>query len=209
DPRIGHAQPDRAPRRMPEATRGFLGRRQDEGVGPRGDFLQEAELAVVDLGIDGQLRQVGTHQGEQVPVPEVAQRPQAIDRCLVPQPAGQHVAGVGGHREQLARAQHLGGLAQQAGLGIDGMDLVADRHAISQSCQIGTTESGSGGTRPSSTWLSPGPWKSEPRDASRPNSVATRAYSAYWGTEWLPLTTSMPTPPASRKSPIMAWRSTD
>src|SRR5690606_41282452 len=160
---------------------------------------------VVDLRVDRELRQVGAHERQKVSFVDLAQGTEAFDRRLVAEPAGEHVAGIRRHREQMAGAKHLRGLAQQPGLWVDRMDLVANGHAASsQSCQIGITESGSGGTCPSSTWLSPGPWKSEPREASRPNSIATFAYSAYWCTEWLPLTTPMPTPPASRDSPIMA-----
>ena len=69
-----------------------------------------------------------------------------------------------------------------------------------QSCQTGLRSAGSGGSRPRSTWLSSGPWKSEPREARKSSSRARRANVTYWSGEWLPVTTSMPSPPAALNS---------
>ena len=54
-PVVGHAQADRAARRVRHAPRHFLGGFEDEGVRPRRAELQQAVLLVVDARVVGQL----------------------------------------------------------------------------------------------------------------------------------------------------------
>src|SRR5207237_9948545 len=59
----------------------------------------------------------------------------------------------------------------------------------------GVSWPGRKGSAPRSVWLSSGLWKSLPREAARPNSLAASAYTTSSAAVWLPVTTSRPAPP--------------
>ena len=71
----------------------------------------------------------------------------------------------------------------------------------------GVSLPGRSGRVPRSVWLSPGEWKSLPREASRPNSSAMSAYFWYSAALWLPVTTSTPRPPWALNSVNSAYSS--
>ena len=120
-----------------------------------------------------------------MPVIDAAQGAQPVDRGFVVELTGQHVAGVGGHHHQAATRQNRRGLIDQPLLRMGGMDFEKLTHRASsaaasgQSCQTGRSDLGSGGIEPRSCRLSPGPWKSDPRDAISPKRCAVAANSPY------------------------------
>ncbi|KAF5289274.1 hypothetical protein FQR65_LT20856 [Abscondita terminalis] len=122
---VGHAQADGLARRMAQALGHFLGGFQDEGVGPWRGQLEQAVLAVVHARIAGQLGQVATQQREVVLVVDLADAAQPLHRRAVVQVADQGIARIGGDGQNGALAQHLGGLFDQAGLGIIGVGFEA------------------------------------------------------------------------------------
>src|SRR5690606_13926638 len=73
--------------------------------------------------------------------------------------------------------------------------------------QTGVRSPGRKGRVPRSVWLSSGLWKSLPRDAARPNSLAVSAYFTYSCVVWLPVTTSTPRPPWDTNSVNSAYSS--
>ena len=62
-------------------------------------------------------------------VVDLADLAQALGGALVVEVADQGVAGVGGHGDDAAGVQHLGGLPQQAHLGVVGVDVEVLGHA--------------------------------------------------------------------------------
>ncbi len=75
------------------------------------------------------------------------------------------------------------------------------RQPVTSRARPASRSAGSGGSRPRSTWLSSGPWKSEPREASEVELAREVGEARVcWSGEWLPVTTSMPSPPAAVNS---------
>src|SRR5690606_25462511 len=189
----------------------FAGGVEDEGVGPGGVGLEQAERAGVHLGEEAQLRQVAAHQGEVVLVIETPQAADALQRALVAQLAAQRVGRVGRVGDHAAGAQDLHRLLDQPRLGVLRVNLEKLAHDISlvqctaleagsqKRSQSGDRSSGNGRYRPSSAHRA-GAWKSLPTLASRPNSRARMARLPTCSAGCMPLTTSSAWPPAAMKS---------
>ena len=125
---VGHAQADRAARRVRQSPWHLLGCLEDEGVGAGRALLEQPELAVVDAREARQLGQVAAQQRQVVLVVDFAQPAQLLGGSLVVEVAHQRVARVGRDRRYAAGVQDLRRLLQQARLRIQRVDLEVLRH---------------------------------------------------------------------------------
>jgi hypothetical protein len=182
DGMIGHADADRLARRMRQPPRHFPRRLEDEGVRARRDVADQPVLGVVDLGVVGDLRQVAAQQRQVMALVDAADPPHAVDRGLVVEMAHQRVAGVGRERADAAMIDHLRGLPQQPQLRIDRVNDEELRHRLesqTKRCHTGVRRRGSARRGRVRFCDSPGPWKSLPREASKPNSSAICGEAAH------------------------------
>jgi len=130
---IGHAQSDRAPRRMRDAPRHLLGGLEDEGERPRRAHFQQAVLAVVDPRIAGQHAQVPAKQRQVVLVVDAANAAEVLGRRLVVEMADECIAAVCRHGCDAAGVQDLRRLLQQAQLRVLRVDFEKLRHRLARS----------------------------------------------------------------------------
>ena len=144
---VGHTQANGFALRVAQAARHFLAGFQDEGVGTGCGQLEQAELAVVHLGVTGQFAQVAAEQGEVVFVVHLADAAQLVGGIFVVEVADQRIAGVGGHGGHTTTVQQGSGLFQQARLRVVGVNFKVLGHGGDRS-QVSV---GSTGMRRSST----------------------------------------------------------
>src|SRR3546814_15611748 len=78
-----------------DALRQRLGRFENERIRPRRQLLEQAELAIVDACVSGDLGQVATDQRELVMAVEITNAAQAVGRITIIEMAAQGVTGVG------------------------------------------------------------------------------------------------------------------
>src|SRR5471032_1481382 len=108
---------------MAEAARHAAGRLQNKRERSRRGGLEQAELAVVDAGVDADFAQVAAQQGQVVLVVDATDAAQALDSRLIVQMADQRVAGIGRYGDDAAGVDDLRRLLDQARLRIDRVDL--------------------------------------------------------------------------------------
>ncbi|MNY62805.1 hypothetical protein D3C86_1996840 [compost metagenome] len=89
---LGHAQTDGLALRVAHAARHFLGGVQNEGVGAGRAQLEQAVLAVVDLGIGRELGQIAAQQAQMVLVVDLADAADALHGVAVIEMADQRIA---------------------------------------------------------------------------------------------------------------------
>jgi hypothetical protein len=81
---------------------------QDEGVGTREQALQQAEGDAVDLGVAGDVVEIGADEGEGLPAVALLDRVQPVDGPVIEQITAQPVGRVRGVGDDSAVPQDLG-----------------------------------------------------------------------------------------------------
>ena len=89
---LGHAQAYGLALRVAHAARHFLGGVENEGIGAGRAQLEQPVLAVVDLGIGRQFRQVAAQQAQMVLVVDLADAADALHGVAVIEMAHQRIA---------------------------------------------------------------------------------------------------------------------
>ena len=122
--------PDRSFLRVLRHLRYLAGGLQDEGVRPRGCRLDRAENPVVHLHESPELGELGDHQGEMVPVPQLPDPPDAFDSRSVAEGATERITGIGGVGDQPTLLEDPHHLAEGAGLRVLRMHVVVLGHGF-------------------------------------------------------------------------------
>ena len=107
---------------MKRAIGYFFGCLQDKGVAAGRSCFELAELGIIHFGVSTQFTQIGTHQGQVVFLIDFANRENALHRIFVAEFATQCIAGIRRVNDDAATADNIGGLLDEAVLGIIGMD---------------------------------------------------------------------------------------
>ena len=128
---VGDPHPDGLLLRVREPAGDFLGRRQDERVGPRCRGLDRAERRVVEVHELAELREVGADEREVVLAVEVPDGADAVRAGVAAEQAAQCVAGVCRVGDQCVVVQQRDDLADGPWLRIPRMDVEVLRHALS------------------------------------------------------------------------------
>jgi len=107
---------------MQQALWHFACRFEDEGIAAGCRALQQAELAVVDPGIDRELGEIAADEREMVAFADLADGAQALHRRLVPEAAAERVTGVRRIYDHPARAHDFDRAPDEARLRVVGMN---------------------------------------------------------------------------------------
>ena len=119
---VGNTQADGFTFGVKRAIGYFFGCLQDKGITAGRSCFELAKLGIIYFGISTQFAQIGTHQGKMVFLIDFTNRENALHRVFVAEFATQRIAGIRRVNDNAATADNVGGLLDEAVLGIIGMD---------------------------------------------------------------------------------------
>ena len=119
---VGNTQADGFALGVKRAIGYFFGCLQDKGVAAGRSCFKLAELGIIYFGVSTQFAQIGTHQGQMVFLIDFTNRENALHRVFVTEFATQRITGIRRVNDDTATTDNIGGLLDEAVLGIIGMD---------------------------------------------------------------------------------------